>query len=101
MFIIFLLFIIIIILIFNNYILLYDINIMKNNYISNENISNNIDYITFTIFKSKKNNIDLKKYLINLQNNYKDSLFILYNDNNKLYDKFNQSTLININSLDK
>jgi len=101
MFIVYLLFLIIIILIFNNYILLFNFDKIKNNYISNDYLSSNIQYQTFTIFKSKNNNFNIKQYLDNLQDNHKDSLFILYNDNNQIFDKFNHSTIIKINSLDK
>jgi hypothetical protein len=99
MYIIYLFFLIIIILIINNFILLYNIDYIKNNFISSDNISSNIDLYTFSIFKSKKNKLDILSKINNLQHMYKDDIFILHNDNK--YNKINKSTLIKINSLDK
>ena len=93
MFIFYLLLLIIIILFINNYILLYNIENIKNNYVPNDHISSNIEYNTFTIFKSKKNNLDIVAKINDLQNIYKDDIFILYNNK---YNKLNESTLIKI-----
>ena len=100
MFFVYFFIIIIIILFINNFLLLYHLDSIKNNYINKNYINDDIDLLTYTIFISKNNkNYDIIKNDIekNLYN-YED-VFILKNNNNIIYDKLNQSTLLNINNV--